>query len=105
MADQWFEGKVPKHKSSLVGKMVANLREMGATPAELKVRIGRYRKTFPNAACTLTAIVNQWHTVSKPAEPVEEDVFAGLVRRVPTSADFDDLRAADPLMKNRGGAA
>ena len=54
------------------GKMnaaVAQLRQAGATPDQVKVRAGRWPHVFPGATFTEQALVNHWTLLAPEAEP------------------------------------
>jgi hypothetical protein len=47
---------------------VKQLRDIEADPAEVATRVRRYRKLWPNAECTATALAKHWHRLEQ--EPV-----------------------------------
>jgi len=51
---------VTKADNARVGKVVRDLTAKAATPAEIATRIARYRKRWPDMACTPEAVVKHW---------------------------------------------
>lgn len=76
VADQWFGGCVDPPDFTRVGKIVSALKELGATPDEIRKRIGRYRAEWKNAECSPEAIVKHWKRF---------DGRGGVARRVPAA--------------------
>lgn len=56
--------KVPKSQWSSIGKVVRELKEVGADPDSVTARAGLYRQRFPQAALTPTALSKHWASLS-----------------------------------------
>jgi hypothetical protein len=53
---------------SHLGKCVKELKEVGATPEDIRARAGRYREVMPRADLTPAALVKHWGRL----EPVRD---------------------------------
>jgi hypothetical protein len=66
--ERFYPSGVPAGQRTHVNRMVWDLRDMGATPEKLRLRLERYPEALPGCLCTLQAIVNHWDTL-RPARP------------------------------------
>lgn len=72
---------VTKSERTRVGRIVADLKLKNATPAEIGVRIGRYRKVWPTVSCTMEALVKHWDAFAvDPPPQVKPRPLTGLER-------------------------
>ena len=61
---------------SRIGKIVRDLKAKGADPADIAVRLDRYRAEWPNAADTPEALVKHWDRfATERARPDEPDEY------------------------------
>ena len=93
---------IPKSARGAYNTAVADLRHIGATPAQITLRAHRYRNLWPNASLTPTALARRWSELSdgaakantgSPNTPAPaRDVLAALDRQVAADrADLSDL--------------
>lgn len=71
---------VNSSEASRYGRMVRILNESNATPEEIQLRADVYRRKFPNATLTPTALVNRWsecNPASQDANSMKGIVPAG----------------------------
>jgi len=72
-------------ESSRRGKMVKELKELGASPQEITVRCARYRSKWPNVTLTDTALVAHWSKFGAPLTeifgPDGDDPYGGFAPR------------------------
>lgn len=68
VAAEWFEGLVIKRQASRVGKLVSDLKELGATPEAIRQRAAVARQTWTIPAKP-EAIVNNWTQLGELALP------------------------------------
>jgi hypothetical protein len=61
--------KVTKRVGTRVGKIVAELKELGATCDDLKVRVAAYRRQFPSMPLTPEAMMKHWDFVKAKIVP------------------------------------
>jgi hypothetical protein len=54
-------------------KAVAELRAVDATPDQIKARASSYRRTYPNAALTPSALVKHWGQLSNGSRPASTE--------------------------------
>lgn len=57
--------------ASSLGKVVKELKEVGATPDEIKVRARRYVNRYPNISLTPTALTKHWANLGESDRPRE----------------------------------
>ncbi len=69
----WFGATVKKPQATRVGKVVRDLKAYGATPAELRIRVDRYKTQWPDAECTPEAIVKHWYRFAGATAGAETD--------------------------------
>ncbi len=82
VAALWFGGTVARPHATRAGKLVRDLRDLGATPDEVRLRHERYRTTWPKATASGEALIKHWHNFSEPlgaldmplVEPTNEDL-------------------------------
>ena len=92
---------IPKSARGAYNTAVADLRHIGATPAQITLRAHRYRHLWPNASLTPTALARRWSELSDGATKTNtantpapaRDVLAALERQV--AADRADLTGLD----------
>ena len=67
----WEPGKITKTTMGLIGKAVKELKEIGATPEDIKARCENYRAKWPGMDITPPAILKHWSTLASgaPAPP------------------------------------
>ncbi len=66
-------GKAPNHGVELKwNRLAQDLLALEATPQELEFRASHYRQCWPDAACTLNAIVNNWNLIPTLKPKVEK---------------------------------
>lgn len=68
-----------KTECSRVGKHVRDLKLKGATPDEVRVRLERYRRIWPNVAATPEALLKHWDTLA--VEPRAGESTADKIAR------------------------
>jgi predicted transcriptional regulator len=68
---------VNSSEASRYGRMVRILKESNATPEEIQSRATVYRRKFPNATLTPTALVNRWSECSPSSQ--DADSMRGIV--------------------------
>jgi hypothetical protein len=78
----WFEGRVPVSQTTRVGKIVRDLKEVGATAEEIDRRLGRYRAEWPDVAATPEAVVKHWSEFSDAKTAVVNPSVAAMRRLV-----------------------
>jgi len=88
-----------KGERSRVGKVVRDLGQKGALPAEVAVRLARYRREWPSAADTPEALLKHWDRFAKePSDgrrPSEGVGRAGRVEAPP--GKYAGLSAPPPV--------
>ncbi len=65
VAAEFYPSGVPRSEGPAFGKIVADYVSVGATPAEIQLRVKRYREGWPSAACTARALVKHWDQFSE----------------------------------------
>jgi hypothetical protein len=66
-----FKGPIAEHFGEATShaveqkqfRLVGELAKLGATPEQLADRVSRYRQFWPDVACTLQAVVNNWNQI------------------------------------------
>lgn len=53
----------------IIGKAVADLERLGATPAELTFRVQVHKATWPDCECTANSIVKWWNRMKTMPKP------------------------------------
>jgi len=77
---------IPKSQSSLIGKVVAELAGLEATPEDIRARGGIYKRKFPNVPLTPTALLKQWAGLTERSIPVGRPTNAGAQRQTAQAA-------------------
>ena len=106
VAVQWFNGDVEKPDQSRVGKIVQTLKDFGATPEDIRARIQRYKKEWPDAECTPEALVKHWArfapqrppAAALPSLDLDDQLLvpAGEWKsRPPTAAEMEAMRESE----------
>jgi hypothetical protein len=62
-----------RREATKVGMAAADLRELGATPADVAVRAEHYRAHFDGAPLTPLGLVGQWARCANPPPPPRAD--------------------------------
>ncbi len=86
VAAEWFAAGVATSQRTRLGKLVRDLKDMGATPAGIRTARAAYRKEWPDAADTPEAIVKHWSRFASAASPKQP------------GQDFAYLTAHPPLL-------
>ena len=60
VAAQWFGGDVARPSASRVGAVVRDLKDLGATPDEIRARIARHKTKWPTVTCSPESLVKNW---------------------------------------------
>ena len=60
-----------------VNAALKELREIGATPADIDAKAKVYRKTWPDASLTPSALVKHWAALTTKAEQVKRACECG----------------------------
>jgi len=77
---------IPKSQASLIGKVVAELAGLEATPEDIRSRGGIYKRKFPNVPLTPTALLKQWAGLTERSIPVGRPTNAGAQRQTAQAA-------------------
>lgn len=80
----FYESGISEDQRAQVARLIDNLRQKGATAGNFKARKVRYREVYPNSACTLPAMLNQWDTcapVSRTQPGMPSDAEQAARRR------------------------
>lgn len=64
ICETWGMKPITKADCSRMGRLARDFRLKGATPAELRVRLDRYRLAWPQAADTPEALLKHWDRFS-----------------------------------------
>lgn len=62
-------GDLTRSGRGALNRSVKELREAGATPDAVATRAAAYRKAYPNAACTPSALAKHWASLTPEAKP------------------------------------
>lgn len=65
----YLSGVAPGQRKHL-GTLVRDFKAKGATAAEIELRVGRYKRKWPEMSCTPNALLNHWDEFGP--DPVEE---------------------------------
>ena len=65
----FFNGQDAAPHKSRIGKVVRDLKALGATPDEIRTRTDNYRANWPNAAATPEALVKHWQSHGTREQP------------------------------------
>ena len=71
ICELFYPSGVPTHPKSLrshVNAIVAGLKELGATPEEIRRRRQRWPELFPRAIVTAQALLKHWDLLAEPAK-------------------------------------
>lgn len=79
---------IPKGQASLIGKVVAELAGLNATPEDIRARGRIYKRKFPNVPLTPTALLKQWAGLTEKSIPVRRPINAGAERQSAQAASF-----------------
>ena len=93
MSAAWFGGAPTTGERSLVGKLVRDLGELGATPAEIELRRQRIRARWGKEADTGPSLLKHWRTLDADEADPEDDGGGTLQFVNPTMAELDALFA------------
>lgn len=94
-----------------VGKWVATLRGKGTDPAEIAVRLARYRAEWPNAADTPDALIKHWDRFAEERNGTRAgagrvnsaaDKFAGFGETIVMQPPAPAPHAGPPLLPFQG---
>ena len=81
VAVAWFGGKVAEPDYARVGKIVRDLKAHEATPADIPLRIGRYRAEWPAVECTPESMVRHWSRFAQPTPKIVVAKFTAEMLR------------------------
>ena len=70
VAELWYPSGVPPSEKTSVGKVVADLKAIGATPEEIRTRKARHLEEWPTLTCTPRSLVKHWDQFAEPARKV-----------------------------------
>ena len=80
VVELFFGGISAKPDLTHIGKIVAALKEHGATPEEIRRRRDLYLFRWPNVSCTADAMVKHWSNLGAPDPPrVLRNAFTGQI--------------------------
>jgi hypothetical protein len=77
---------IPKSQLSKIGKVVAELRVVKASPEDVHRRANIYKRKFDDAALTPTALLNHWAELTEKSIPVRRPTNAGSQRQAAQAA-------------------
>jgi hypothetical protein len=77
---------IPKSQLSKIGKVVAELRVVKASPEDVHRRANIYKRKFDNAALTPTALLSHWAELTEKSIPVRRPTNAGSQRQAAQAA-------------------
>lgn len=60
-----IEGPITASARGAYNRAVKDLRQVGATPEDVRLRAGRYRTMFPRASLTPTALSKWWPMLAR----------------------------------------
>jgi hypothetical protein len=85
---------IPDGQRNLIGKVVAELAGLEATPEDIRSRGGIYKRKFPNAPLTPSALLKQWAGLTERSIPVGRPINAGTQRQTAQDAAFRMVKKA-----------
>ncbi len=105
LAKNFFDGTPASSDGSRIGKQASILKERGATPEQLPAKIAAYKKAFPEAACTMEALVKHWPNLKaittspedslppqlKNCSPALKERALGIIRSQGRPLDSDQI--------------
>jgi hypothetical protein len=79
---------IPKSQLSKIGKVVAELRVVKASPDDVHRRANIYKRKFDDAALTPTALLKHWAELTEKSIPVRRPTNAGSERQAAQEASL-----------------
>lgn len=65
----WPLGELTRDARGRLNAATAQLRDLGATPAQVKVRAGKFRRVYPNVALTPQGLTGNWAALANGSAP------------------------------------